>query len=368
MSDPRARDNDTFEQDARGLPAGETPTGNGERGSPAPLRRGAPSPRIERQAATREDDEVVVITGASAGVGRAIVRELACPGRRLALLARGRDGLDGACRDAQARGAVARAWAVDVADADGVARCAEEIEAELGAPDVWINDAMVTVLSAVADLRPAEIHRVTDVNYHGAVHGTLAALRSMRRRGRGTIIQVGSALSYRAIPLQAAYCASKFALRAFTDALRTELMHEGSAIHVTMVHLPALNTPQFGWCRTRLRKHPQPVPPIFQPEVAARGVREAMRRRTREVWVGWPTVRTILGNGLAPWFADRVLARMGYESQQTEQPIASDRPDNLFEALPGDHGAHGAFDERARERSRYDTLRRGLLRLFGRKT
>lgn len=309
---------------------------------------------------------MIVVTGASAGVGRAIVRELAEPGVRLALLARGRDGLEGATREAEERGARARAWMVDVAEAAAVDRAAGELETEFGPPDVWVNNAMVTVLAPTWQLTADEIKRVTEVNYLGAVHGTLAALRSMRPRGRGTIVQVGSALAYRAIPLQAAYCASKFALRGFTDALRTELLHEHNGVHVTMVHLPALNTPQFSWCRTRLPNQPQPVPPIFQPEVAARGVREAIARRTREVWVGWPAVRAIVGGSLAPKVADAYLAHNGYEAQQTELPLRPDRQDNLFEPVAGDHGAHGVFDERARPRSRYDSWRRRLLWLLGR--
>ncbi len=322
--------------------------------------RAAPEPH-ERTRTER----VIVVSGASAGVGRAIVRELAEPGTFLALLARGADGLRGACRDARERGALARSWTLDVADADAVERAARELEDEVGPPDVWINNAMVTVLAPSWELTPEEVRRVTEVNYLGAVHGTLAALRRMRPRGRGTIVQVGSALAYRAIPLQAAYCASKFALRGFTDALRTELLHERSAVRVTMVHLPALNTPQFGWCRTRLPRQPQPVPPIYQPEVAARGVREALERRTREVWVGWPAVRAIVGGGLAPGVADRYLAEHGFEAQQTGAPVPPDRPDNLFAPLPGDRGAHGAFDARAHAHSRYDRLRRRLLALLG---
>ncbi len=316
-------------------------------------------------AKTVTSDRVVVVTGASAGVGRAIVRELAEPGVVLALLARGPEGLEGARADAEGRGAVARAYPVDVADPAAVDRVARAIEAELGAPDVWINDAMVTVLAPAWEVTVEELRRVTDVNYLGAVYGTLAALRTMRPRNAGTIVQIGSALAYRSIPLQSAYCASKFALRGFTDSLRTELMHEKSGVRVTMVHLPAVNTPQFGWCRSRLPNHPQPVPPIFQPEVAARAVREAIARGTREVFCGWPAVQAIVGNRIAPWFADRVLAKLGFDAQQTEEAIGPDRRDNLFEPIAGDHGAHGSFDARARPRSRWDGVRRGLLRLVG---
>ena len=293
---------------------------------------------------------IVAITGASAGVGRATARAFAAEGADVALLARGTDGLEAARREVEAMGRRALAIPCDVADALRVEEAAGRIEAELGPIDVWVNDAMVTVMSEVREMQPEEFRRVTEVTYLGTVHGTQAALRRMLPRDRGTIVQVGSALSYRAIPLQSAYCASKFAVRGFTDSLRTELLHQGSDVHVTMVQLPALNTPQFGWSRCRCEHHPQPVPPIYQPEVAAEAVVFASRARRREVWVGAQASAIILGNKLAAGLGDRYLARTGFDSQFTGEPIAPDRPDNLFQPLPGDRGAHGRFDDRARSR------------------
>ena len=216
---------------------------------------------------------------------------------------------------------------------------------------MWVNDAMTSVFAPVSETRPDEFRRATEVTYLGAVWGTMAALRRMRPRDRGAIVQVGSALAYRAIPLQAAYCGAKHALRGFTDSLRCELMHEGSKVTVTSVHLPALNTPQFDTVRTRLPRQPQPVPPIYQPELAAAAIVDAARRPRRERWVGGSTVATIVGNRLAPGLADRYLARTGYDAQQTDEPAPHPRPDNLFEPVPGDHGAHGRFDEDATEHS-----------------
>ena len=306
-----------------------------------------------------------MITGASAGVGRATVRELARRGVGLGLLARGREGLEGAAREAQRQGAEALVLPVDVADAAAVEEAAAEVERRLGPIDVWINNAMVTVLAPIADLAAEDVRRVTEVTYLGAVHGTLAALRRMLPRDRGTIVQVGSALCYRGIPLQAAYCGAKFALRGFTDSLRSELLHDGSHVHVTMVHLPALNTTQFGWCKTVLPRHPQPVPPIFQPEVAARAIREAASMRRREIWVGLPTVKTVLGSRFVSGFLDHYLARNAYEAQQADRPIAPDRRHNLYEPVPGDHGAHGVFDDRARESSLQSRMRRWVERTLG---
>ncbi|HVS66498.1 MAG TPA: SDR family oxidoreductase [Thermoanaerobaculia bacterium] len=296
-------------------------------------------------------ERTVVVTGASAGVGRAVARRFAADGARIGLIARGRDGLEGAAEEVRTAGGEALVLPLDVADAEAVERATQRVEDELGPIDVWVNDAMVTVLAPVHELSAEDVRRVTEVTYLGAVNGTLAALARMRPRDHGTIVQVGSALAYRAIPLQAAYCGAKHALRGFTDALRCELLHDGSRVHVTSVHLPALDTPQFSWCKTTLSNHPQPVPPIFEPEVAAEGVHFAAGRRRREVWVGGPTVWTILGNRLAPWFADRYLARNGYRSQQTDQPILPDRPDNLHRPLPGDHGARGIFSACAHDRS-----------------
>jgi short-subunit dehydrogenase len=291
---------------------------------------------------------VVVVTGASAGVGRATARLFGSLGARVCLVARGRDGLEAAARELDAMGATSIVCQADVSNAARVEAVAEETERRLGPIDVWVNNAMVTVMSTIAESTPEEFRRVTEVTYLGAVHGTLAALRHMRARNRGTIVQVGSALAYRAIPLQSAYCAAKHAMRGFTDSLRTELMHEGSDVHVTMVQLPALNTPQFEWSRARVDRQPQPVPPIYQPEVAARAVVFAAAARRREVWVGAWNACLMFGNKLAPALGDRYLARTGFASQVTDEPIDPQRRDNLEHPLPGDYGARGRFDARAR--------------------
>jgi NAD(P)-dependent dehydrogenase (short-subunit alcohol dehydrogenase family) len=291
---------------------------------------------------------VIVITGASAGVGRAVARAYAARGRRLALLARGREGLEGAQRDVEAVGGAALRLAVDVADEAQVESAAQTIEERLGPIDVWINNAMVSVLSPAMQMTGDEYRRVTDVTYLGVVHGTLAALRRMVPRDRGVVVQVGSALAYRGIPLQSAYCAAKHAVQGFTESLRTELLHEGSAARITMVHLPALNTPQFSWVRTRLPRRPQPVPPIFQPELAAAAILWSVDHPWRsEVYVGGSTALAVIGNAIAPTLVDRFLAATGYESQQHNGAVPPDRQDNLWDPLPGDHGAHGEFDERA---------------------
>jgi NAD(P)-dependent dehydrogenase (short-subunit alcohol dehydrogenase family) len=237
----------------------------------------------------------------------------------------------------------------DVADAAAVERAAAETEAELGPIDVWVNNAMVSVFSPVKEMLPEEYQRVTNVTYLGVVHGTLAALKRMSARDRGVIVQVSSALAYRSIPLQSAYCAAKHAILGFTASLRTELIHERSNVRVTLVHMPALNTPQFSWVKSRLPRKPQPVPPIFEPEVGADAVVWAARNECgREITVGWPSVKAVYGNKLAPAYADRYLAENGFASQQTNEPADPDRPNNLWEPLPGDHGAHGRFDSRAR--------------------
>jgi NAD(P)-dependent dehydrogenase (short-subunit alcohol dehydrogenase family) len=294
---------------------------------------------------------IVVVTGASAGVGRATARRFARNGDTVALLARGLDGLDGALADVRAAGARGLAVPTDVSDPTQVEAAAERVERELGPIDVWVNNAMVTVMSRIRDAAPEDYRRVTEVTYLGAVHGTLAALHRMLPRGRGTIVQVGSALSYRAIPLQSAYCAAKHALRGFTDSLRTELMHDGHDVHVTMVQLPALNTPQFDWSRLRFDRQPQPVPPIYAPEVAAAAIVFAAGARRREVWVGgWNSV-LMLGNRFAPAVGDWYLARTGFDSQFTDEPADPDRPDNLESPLPGDHGASGRFAARSRRGS-----------------
>ncbi|MGX2031118.1 SDR family oxidoreductase [Methylocaldum gracile] len=292
--------------------------------------------------------DVVVITGASAGVGRATAVEFARRGARVAVLSRGADGLEGARRDIRQAGGTALVIPADVSDPDQVEQAAGRVEQELGPIDIWINCAMATVFSPVSAMTPAEFKRVTEVTYLGYVYGTMAALKRMRQRNRGTIVQVGSALAYRAIPLQSAYCGAKFAIRGFTDALRSELIHDRSEIRLTMVQIAAFNTPQFDWARIHINRNPQPVPPIFQPEVAARGIVHAAYHPRREFWIGWPTVKTILGNKLVPGFLDRYLADKAYEGQLGPEPLPSNRPDNLFDPVPGDHGAHGRFDNRAR--------------------
>jgi NAD(P)-dependent dehydrogenase (short-subunit alcohol dehydrogenase family) len=298
-----------------------------------------------------KDAQVIVVTGASAGVGRAIARRFGDEGASIALIARGRERLDAAAREVEGAGGRALVLPLDVADSDAVEKAAEETEERLGPIDVWVNNAMVTVFATVAETSPEEFRRVTEVNYLGSVWGTMAALRRMRPRNRGTIVQVGSALAYRGIPLQATYCGAKHALQGFLDSLRTELLHEGSKVRLTTVHLPALNTPQFSWGRTKLSREPQPVPPIFQPEVAAEAVVWAARNPRRELWVGWSTVQAIVGNKIAPGVVDLYLARMGVGAQQTDDPVRPDRPDNLFEPAPGDFAAHGRFDDRSKSRS-----------------
>jgi NAD(P)-dependent dehydrogenase (short-subunit alcohol dehydrogenase family) len=295
-----------------------------------------------------ETPRVVVITGASAGVGRATARAFGRLGARVGLLARGVDGLDGARREIEASGGEALVLPADVADADAVEAAAERVESRFGPIGVWVNNAMASVFSPVKKMTPEDYRRVTEVTYLGVVHGTLAALKRMLPRNRGTIVQVGSALAYRGIPLQSAYCAAKHAIQGFCDSLRCELLHDGSRVVVTMVQLPALNTPQFDWVKSRLPNRAQPVPPIFQPEVGAEAIVWASRRRCREIYVGMPTVGAIVVNKLAPGALDRYLARTGYDSQQTDEPRDSSAPDNLWEPVPGDHGAHGRFDDRAR--------------------
>lgn len=289
----------------------------------------------------------VVITGASAGVGRAVAIEFARQGCNVALIARGQERLASAARAARRFGVEVLAIAVDVADAAELDHAAERVERELGPIDVWVNDAMATIFAPVHEIKPEEFRRVTEVTYLGQVHGTLAALKRMRRRDRGTIVQVGSALSYRAIPLQSAYCAAKFAVRGFTDSLRSELAHEGSGIRLTMVQLPAVNTPQFDWARSRMPKKAQPVPPIFQPEAIAREIVRAARETPRELWIGRSALKAIIGTMLLPRLGDHLLAREGYLGQLTREPRDESRPDNLFSPPPGDPGSHGRFDKRA---------------------
>jgi NAD(P)-dependent dehydrogenase (short-subunit alcohol dehydrogenase family) len=296
--------------------------------------------------------EVVVITGASAGVGRATVREFARHGASIGLIARGRDGLEGARREVEKAGGDALVLPVDVANPDQVEAAAEEVESQLGPIDIWVNNAMASVFSPIKEMTAEEFKRVTEVTYLGYVYGTLAALKQMLPRDRGTIVHVGSALAYRSIPLQSAYCAAKHAVLGFFASLRTELLHDHSNVHTTMIQMPALNTPQFGWVKSRLPRRAQPVPPIYQPEVAARAIYYAAHHpERREYYPAWSAVEAIFGNKLAPSLLDHYLARTGYDSQQCDGPEDPNRPNNLWEPVAGDHGAHGAFDSRATERS-----------------
>ena len=313
------------------------------------------------------ESEVVVITGASAGVGRATAREFGKHGGRVALLARNEEGLEGARKEVEAAGGEALPIPTDVADPEQVEAAAERVEQELGPIDVWVNDAIAVIFSPFKDIELEDFKRSTEVCYLGTVYGTRAALNRMLPRDRGTIVQVGSALAYRAIPLQSAYCGSKHAIRGFTDSVRTELLHEKSGVHITMVQLPAVNTPQFDLSKTNLPKHPQPVPPIYQPEVPARAIYWAAHQRRREVRVGLSSTLVIAGNKLLPGFGDWYLAKTGYSSQQTDEPVARDRPSNLYDPVPGDHGAHGIFDEQSHEESPqlWATEHLGLLALAG---
>ena len=291
---------------------------------------------------------VVVITGATAGVGRATARAFAREGHSVGLLARGAERLESTRREIEQLGARAVTVSVDVADAGAVEDAAERVESTLGPIDVWVNNAMATVFAPLERTEPDEFRRATEVTYLGSVWGTMAALRRMRPRDHGVIVQVGSALAYRGIPLQAAYCGAKHALQGFLESVRTELRHDGSNVRLTMVQLPAVNTPQFTWSRAKMPHRPQPVPPIFQPEVAADAIVFAADHPRREVMVGWPTVKAILGNAVAPGIADRYLAHSGYQAQQTDIPLEHERPGNLFEPVDGDRGAHGPFDDRAK--------------------
>lgn len=302
---------------------------------------------------TRENHEVVVVTGASAGLGRATARAYGERGARVGLLARGQAGLQAARREVQAAGGEAIAVRTDVADAEAVDAAAERVEAELGPIDVWINNAMNSVFAPAWEVSADEYRRVTEVTYLGYVHGTRAALDRMRERDRGTIVQVGSALAYRAIPLQSAYCAGKHAIQGFTESLRSELIHEGSDVQVTMVHMPALNTPQFEWVKTNFAEQPRPVPPIYQPEVGAEAIVWAGDHDRASLWVGTPTVTAILGDRLFPRRLDHLLASTAWSGQLTDDSIDADREHNLYEPVDDDEdfGARGRFDDRARERS-----------------
>lgn len=295
--------------------------------------------------------EVVVVTGASAGLGRAIVREFAKRKAKIGLIARNPEALENARDEVIANGGDAIVLPCDVGNPEAVFAAAAQVEDKFGAIDVWINNAMVSVFSPVREMKHEEFKRVTDVNYLGYVYGTLAALRSMRRHDRGHIVQVGSALSHRAIPLQSAYCASKFAIRGFTESLRTELLHEKSGIKLGIVEMPAMNTPQFRWVLSRLPGLPQPVPPIYQPEVGARAVVQMVDHPVKELNLGFSTLEAEYAEKIAPAFADLYLSKTGCSSQQMSEWDHHDRPSNLWAYVPGDHGAHGVFDDRARETS-----------------
>lgn len=289
----------------------------------------------------------VVITGASAGVGRATARAFARRGWNVALLARGADGPEAARVEVEEAGGTALALPVDTADAQAVFRAADQAAKAFGGIHVWVNCAMVTVLGDIAQTSPEEFRRVTEVTYLGYVHGTLAALRHMRPQDRGTIVQIGSALAYRAIPLQAPYCAAKFAIRGFTDSLRSELIHAGSGVRLTMVQLPAVNTPQFDWARNHMDRRPRPVAPVFTPEAIAEHILQAAIEAPRELWVGSPVVQAIIGGMVAPGLLDRMLARKAYSGQQTDEP-SQERPDNLFDPVAGRRDGEGRFGGEAR--------------------
>lgn len=301
----------------------------------------------------RDQRRVIVITGASAGVGRATAKAFALEGARVALIARGRAGLEGARRDVEKLGGEALILPLDVADAKAVEKAAQKIEKEFGPIDVWINNAMASVFSPIKEMTAEEFKRVTGVTYLGYVYGTLAALKRMLPRNRGLIIQVGSALAYRGIPLQSAYCAAKHAIQGFVDSLRCELLHDKSRVQVCMVDLPAMNTPQFGWVKSRLPRKAQPVPPIYQPEIAAEAIVYASRHPRREIYVGMPTVGAITVNKLVPGWLDHYLAHFGYDSQQYDGREDRHRPDNLWEPVDAekDFGAHGKFGSRAARHS-----------------
>jgi len=294
---------------------------------------------------------VVVITGATAGIGRATARLFARQGASVALLARDLERLEATRRELEQLGGRAIAIATDVADEAQVEAAADRAERELGPIDIWVNNAMATMLSPLEEITPADFRRVSEVTYLGTVWGTMAALRRMRARNRGTIVQVGSALAYRSIPLQSPYCGAKHAVRGFTESVRTELLHEHSRVHVTMVEMPGVNTPQFSWCKTNLRAHPKPLGSVYQPEVAARAIVWAASQRRREIYATGIVAAAIWADKLFPGLLDRYMARTAVEGQQSSESIKPDRPSNLWQPVPGNFEAHGRFGERARRRS-----------------
>ena len=295
---------------------------------------------------------VVVITGGTAGIGRATAQAFARRGDRVAVLARGADGLEATAKEIESLGGRGLAVPCDVSDAEAVEHAAAQVEDELGPVDVWVNNAMTAVFAPFTETSPEEFHRVTDVVYHGYVHGTRAALRRMLPRDHGVVVQVGSALAYRGIPLQAAYCGAKHAIQGFTESVRCELLARGSRVELCQVQLPAVNTPQFDWVLSRLPRSPQPLPPIYQPEIAADAVVFVADHPTRELWVGETTTAVLLADRVLPAaLVDRYLGRTAVDGQQTDEPVEADRPVNLWQPVPGDHGAHGSFDDRAHGRS-----------------
>ena len=295
--------------------------------------------------------DVVVVTGAAAGVGRAVAHRFARSGARVALIARDREALESVKSEVEARGGEAMVLPADVSDADAVMAAAAQVEAAWGPIDVWVNDAMATVFSPIDEITPEEFRRVTEVTYLGCVHGTMAALKSMRPHRKGSIVQVGSALAYRGIPLQSAYCGAKHAIRGFTDGVRAELIHEKSKISLSIVELPAMNTPQFDWARTHMNRQPRPMGRVYEPEAAAGAVWLASRLKGREYWLGRTTVLTILGNTLLPGFMDRYLARTAVEGQATPEPVSPDRRDNLYQPVHNLHRTRGSFESEAHRRA-----------------
>jgi NAD(P)-dependent dehydrogenase (short-subunit alcohol dehydrogenase family) len=307
--------------------------------------------------------EVVVVTGGTSGIGRAVARRFARDGASIGLIARGRDGLAAARKEVEDAGGRALELSCDVSDWDAVNSAARAVEEAFGPIDIWVNNAMTTVFAPFKEIEPDEFKRATEVTYLGTVWGTKAALDRMLPRDRGSIVIVGSALAYRGIPLQAPYCGAKHGVKGFFESLRAELRHDKSKVHLSMVQLPGLNTPQFLHCRSKMPKVPQPMPPYYEPEVAADAVHWSAHNRRRELYVGMPTVKTIVGNKLAPWLVERVLARVAVKGQQSDKPADPNRPENLFASPPGDPGAHGPYDKKARRSSvqLHLSKRRGVL-------